>query len=114
MKAPSPPQTMWQMAISTSVNHSAMNNSMAENFMRSANAPMMSAGRDDRERELEAVVNRFGNRWASDYAIHGHLAREDLREASYKRMEVNRVLDHARRVKGERVAVENPQTDTAR
>ena len=39
-----------------------MNSTKAENFMRSANAPPISAGRDDGEGHLEAHEHRFRNR----------------------------------------------------
>ena len=39
-----PPHTMWAIGAYTKVSHSPMNHSTAENFIRSANAPMISAG----------------------------------------------------------------------
>ena len=44
LRAPGPDQTMWQMGRYTSVNHAAVKMSTAENFIRSANAPTISAG----------------------------------------------------------------------
>ena len=42
--APCPPQTMWQIGRYTSTSQSPLKQSIALNFMRSANAPTISAG----------------------------------------------------------------------
>ena len=44
MKPPSPLHTMWAIGAYTINDQSAVNHSIAENFMRSAKAPTISAG----------------------------------------------------------------------
>jgi hypothetical protein len=83
-----------------------MKTSIDENFMRSANAPVNERRRDDREGQLEAEVDRFGNRRRE--VAHGqrgrlvgldvvHARQEHAREAADKRVarrEREAVADH--------------------
>ena len=92
-----------------SVAHSGMNSTMAENFMRSAIEPTISAQRDGRERHLEADVHVFRDH----HAVGERLGVRVRRDAGEERLgeAADEGVEGAAFREGQAVAVDHPQDD---
>ncbi len=64
---------MWAIGRYTKVSHRPVNSMMAENFMRSAKAPTMSAGVIAAKVSWKARKTNFGNRHALGEGVGGGL-----------------------------------------